>query len=83
MDEVTGREVLARFCCVWPQNQSYRHYGTGGIWPRATAMPICPIAFFTKPFDDKKISQLSAMPRICINPLTKNDPASEILARKK
>jgi hypothetical protein len=42
-----------------------------------------PTAFFTKPFNDKKISQLSGLRRICINPLKKNDPVSEILDTKE
>jgi len=63
MDEVTEREVRVRLCDVWPQSQSIVITGRERSGRAPLQWPL-PVAFFTKPFNDKKISQLSGLRRI-------------------
>jgi two-component system, LuxR family, response regulator FixJ len=54
MDQVTGLELLARLCAISPATKVIVVTGRDDSAARATAMPIGPAAFFTKPFDDEE-----------------------------
>lgn len=54
MDGVTGLEILAQLCAISPRTRVIVITAREDLAARATAMAIGPVAFFMKPFDDKK-----------------------------
>src|SRR6266496_2937175 len=54
MEEMTGLEVLARLCAISPQTHVIVITGHEDSAARITAMQIGIVAFFIKPFNDKK-----------------------------
>ena len=54
MPLMSGLEVFARLCALSPATRVIVITGHDDRAVRATAMPIGPVAFFVKPFDDKE-----------------------------
>src|SRR5438067_13747748 len=51
MDEVTGLEVLAHLCAISPKTRVIVITAREDLAARSTAIAICAVAFFIKPFD--------------------------------
>ena len=54
MPGVAGLEILARTCAISPRPRVIVITARDDLAARATAMAICPVAFFIKPFNDEQ-----------------------------